>query len=240
MIHVHSTLQLMVHLASPPSVFMMHWYVPECFGSAFEILRVAISLATVISIPSLFESSSFCPLWVNVRSDLVPSLNWISIRILSFLFTCIVLETVSWDCWMTDDLDTLCDIDFDVEVVTLLMDWLSFFSTIVALDASNTVKLVLDFVAPAGFSNKQVNIPPSSVQAFLIVIVEQVSWLSIMISSQFFISNVYLNHFTTGAGLASNSTLKTAGSFSLTTTGSKDFVNNGAMKLAYWKIILRY
>ena len=93
-----------------------------------------------------------------------------------------------------------------------------------------TVRFVLDFVAPAGFSNRQVKIPASSAQVFLMIMVDEVSSLSKEISLLALSWKVYLNHLTTGIGLASNSTLNLAAWPSWAETGSKDLVKIGAMK----------
>merc|ERR1711997_380062 len=133
---------------------------------------------------------------------------------------------------MTDCLVVvLCEVELEQVcscLVELLdsMHWLFLFS-------SMTVRLVLDLTAPAGFSTKQVNIPASSIQVFRIIIVEEVALLSIDISSLFFNWKVYRSHFTTGIGLASNSTLNVAASVSRTATGSRDLVKIGAIFVVF-------
>ena len=217
---------------------MMHSYSPECFGSALAMVRVAISLEKLMATPSWLDSVKGFPLWVNVRSDLDPSTNWMSIRILSFFVTCMVLDEVMLELFCsTIELDDFCCCDI-VEDCIMVEDELFCSEECISTTVffSMMVRLVLDFVAPAGFSRIHVKIPESSRHVLLMIRVDALSSdSSIVISSPLLSGNVYLIHLTTGLGLASNSTLKIAFWFSSTHTGSNGLVKMGAMKLFYRK-----
>ena len=162
-----------------------------------------------------------------------------SIRILSFFVTCMVLDEVMLEllcfCSTIELDDFCCDIVEDcIKVVEELFCSELCISTTVFF--SMIVRLVLDFVAPAGFSRIHVKIPESSRHVLLMISVDELSSESSIVKSSPLLSgNVYLIHLTTGLGLASNSTLKIAFWFSSAHTGSNGFVKMGAMKFFYRK-----
>ena len=113
-----------------------------------------------------------------------PSTNWMSIRILSFLVTCMVLAVLEllFFC-STIELDDCCDIVEDCMTVVEEEDFCSVLVSTTTFFFSIIVRLVLDFVAPAGFSMRHVKIPESSGHVLLMIKVDELSESLIVISS---------------------------------------------------------